>query len=286
MISTDTYFGIGKTHEVCQDYARCGVAPDGKAYALVSDGCSSSPDTDFGSRLLTMAAVHQRNLFPEAPLDPHWAIWRAFSMVQSPLTPACLDATLLGITETQDGVRVSIAGDGVVCARNRATGLMRIWDFDFRGAPGYPSYLLDARRLVNYRREGFGDRIVRICQEEKSGDFIQEEGEEGLFGPSGGDSNEDGFDGVAARLTFSSFEWDLVMIASDGVHSFQRNDNLQSVPMLDVLWNLMAIKSFTGQFVSRRCRAFEKFCIKEGWHHNDDLGVAAAYMLDTPGAQD
>ena len=52
---TDAFFSIGKTHMVCQDYARSGTTRAGHPYAIVCDGCSSSPDTDLGSRFLAMS---------------------------------------------------------------------------------------------------------------------------------------------------------------------------------------------------------------------------------------
>ena len=61
----DSFFAIGSTHKINQDYAWGGMpnthwseysmsAP--RAIAIVSDGCSSSKDTDFGSRLLAQSA--------------------------------------------------------------------------------------------------------------------------------------------------------------------------------------------------------------------------------------
>ena len=56
-MTADAYFAIGRTHDVCQDYA---LASDDvpKTWALVSDGCSSSPASDIGARLLGRAAAH------------------------------------------------------------------------------------------------------------------------------------------------------------------------------------------------------------------------------------
>lgn len=57
-LTPDAFFTIGKTHTVCQDYAHAGFIPGtDQAYAIVSDGCSGSPDTDFGSRFMVTAAI-------------------------------------------------------------------------------------------------------------------------------------------------------------------------------------------------------------------------------------
>ncbi|HYO91642.1 MAG TPA: hypothetical protein VEQ40_08400, partial [Pyrinomonadaceae bacterium] len=65
-MNADSAFLIGATHAVCQDYAVAGNGtPDERAavsnlqanpYVILSDGCSSSPDTDIGARLLVKAA--------------------------------------------------------------------------------------------------------------------------------------------------------------------------------------------------------------------------------------
>ena len=52
---TDHLFWAGDSHKVNQDYCLSG-SKSGLHYAIVSDGCSSSPDTDFGSRILAKAA--------------------------------------------------------------------------------------------------------------------------------------------------------------------------------------------------------------------------------------
>ena len=80
--------------------------------------------------------------------------------------------------------------------------------------------------------------------------------------------------------------YDLVAVMSDGVMSFQRpitNDlgtsrHFEDVPTADVVSSLMAVKSSKGKFIARRCKRFLKECAKKGWHHNDDLSMAALYI--------
>jgi hypothetical protein len=54
-MNTDFYLERGHDHPVCEDFAGAGLVA-GQGYALVSDGCSSSKDVDFGSRILVHAA--------------------------------------------------------------------------------------------------------------------------------------------------------------------------------------------------------------------------------------
>jgi hypothetical protein len=54
-MKADSYFEIGSTHQVCQDYALA-YASDDFAYAIMSDGCTSSLNTDIGARLVSVIA--------------------------------------------------------------------------------------------------------------------------------------------------------------------------------------------------------------------------------------
>ena len=55
MIHVDCAFRMGRTHLVCQDYAA--VAAGEFPCVLLADGCSWSPDTDMGARLLVRSAL-------------------------------------------------------------------------------------------------------------------------------------------------------------------------------------------------------------------------------------
>lgn len=55
-MNSDCYFEIGHSHTICQDYALTGKINDVLSYAIISDGCSSSPLVDVGARLLAHSA--------------------------------------------------------------------------------------------------------------------------------------------------------------------------------------------------------------------------------------
>jgi len=298
-VNADSYFTIGKTHSVCQDYAVAGLTdhpslpgfthptdPDPEAcripYAIVADGCSSSSHTDFGSRLLaraTVKALQHRTVFSiagdETPLWTNRLVEEAKAWSDGMNLPeTSLDSTLLVAYRRRNGlVRVVATGDGVIIARRRESGAIEHWDIEFnRGAPGYLNYIPIQGRLEEYLSMGLGERTITysIC----GGVFDVE---------TSSITHEGGFDYL---LDLDPDTYDLVMVASDGIKSFQRRqgNGFESVPLGVVIPHLTSLKNTRGQFMVRRMKRFlTKWCPKQGWHHYDDVAVAALHI---PGEDD
>lgn len=260
-MNADFYFDIGKTHTICQDYARSAVNGD-KVAIFLSDGCSSSPNTDFGARFLCTAAAQQWESDGRLQ-DSYPFILRAYAMSQMAVLPeTCLDATLLAAFQEENGVRVRVWGDGVVAARERVTGRVRLYVIQSpKGAPDYPSYLLDRGRQGNYFRfvEGATKDIIGP-EETKAGTL---------------------FEGVS--LFFSADVFDLVAIMSDGAQSFQRRDergNQHPVSVEEVVAHVMNLRGDKGEFIVRTVRNvfINRHCAHENWTHYDDFTVAALFI--------
>lgn len=288
----DSYFRIGKTHKVCQDYALHGRAeappefPDdegfSKAFAIVSDGCSSSPDTDFGSRLIARAAV---SVMPDGYNQLRCVqvaeTWR--EAVQLPQN--ALDATLMALwQESPDRIEATVSGDGVLAAR-RTDGTYE-WvvieylpGTDGRSAPAYLSYTLDAGRLDQYLTSAYCTRKVTRFLQPPGGEVQECESYEDRLLVS--DLDEFIYD-----LSFETANYSFVSVLSDGAQSFQRkNDSgrYTPIPLVEVLGQVLHIKgSGKGQFITRRCnRFFTEFCPSNGWEHNDDFSMAAIWCRET-----
>lgn len=265
-MNSDAHYAIGSTHTVCQDYARAGStqlepgAVGDRCFALVADGCSSSAHSDLGARFLLCAAMHALAVYGDR-VDADWLIWRAAAAADSlGIDRACLDATLLAAWQCDDGsVQVWAAGDGVVAARRR-DGRIETWTIDDGGAPGYLAYRLSEARRDLYLREGFGERkIVHAL----AGEVLCEVRSEAIRP-------------WTLRLDPKAYE--LIALVSDGVASFERVDitGREQVAPMDVLEQLLAVKSTRGEFLLRRARRFlTRFCNEENWQHSDDLAVAA-----------
>lgn len=261
-MNTDSYFTIGKSHMVCEDYAL-----SGENYVIISDGCSSSPDTDFGARLL--AKVCEQELLQQGiEFSEDAVIYKADAMASHIGLPKnCLDATLIVAQDDEDQVRVKIFGDGAVIAVKKDGTLTYSIAQYKNNAPAYLSYLLDRERTELYL----------------------EKTDNGLY-------TETHFDGSRERnfkfhgklnpqiYYFEKDAFDLVIVVSDGIESFSKpviNDTTKlfvDIPITEIVSQIVNIKGFKGKFIERRCRKFlNKFCAVNNWQHNDDLSVAAIH---------
>lgn len=273
--NADSFFTIGKSHTVCQDYARTGSQRgDGMPFAVLCDGCSASPDSDMGARFLALAAASEIQTGEEESISlfNHYTLKRASaSLGYYGLPLRALDATLLTaqVEHEHSRVRVRVQGDGVVVCRKR-TGFWDMWLVEHpQGAPRYLSYDQEPNRLTGYRHEFGEETLVNVYSFTEEGRYLQKssecQGNVEFFAPAE--------------------EYDLVLLLSDGVSSFQQlvatntSRHLTGVPAEEVISHLLKIKSFTGQFLQRRCRSFlTKFCTEHNWQHYDDFSAAAIWM--------
>lgn len=261
MILTDAVFATGRQHRVCQDYAA--EAPD---RVVLSDGCSSSPHTDFGARLICRAAL----LHGTAD-----AATRALPLLEPLGLPLeALDATLLTAewSPATASVRASVHGDGVIVARRR-DGVVIIVEVEYpSGAPLYPSYDLDAARKARYLVEFGAARRVTTRHDDEVAVW--------------NDTVHDGVawtSGLVVREFFASL-FDLVLVLSDGAQTFRRpvagshDGRTEAVPLAEVVHELLAVKVFTPSFLTRRVNRFLRDATTRGWSHDDDFSVAAVHM--------
>ena len=58
MINVDSFLKKGKQHFICEDYIINSDDRDTMPYIILSDGCSSSENTDIGSRVLVRSALN------------------------------------------------------------------------------------------------------------------------------------------------------------------------------------------------------------------------------------
>ena len=261
-MNADCAFWIGSTHRVCQDYAVTGRTAE-SAHAILADGCSGSPDTDIGARLLAKSA---ERLLPAGDRAIETA---AACAAQLGLSQTCLDATLLTVTAADGTFDARCWGDGVV-ALGRHDGTLEAFVISFAASyPRYLSYMLDAARLKRWQEQPANTKTVERWLL----------GTDSVVETQSSERESEQWTGSLADCRF-------VAVLSDGVQSFTQSvatdtsRTTQAVPIADVLQLLLAFKGGLGQFVQRRVRAFQRECAARGWTHADDISLAVVWLGD------
>jgi len=267
-MKSDSFFCIGKTHKVNQDYAISGISKGGFTYAIVSDGCSSSPDTDFGSRLLARAAItHIDKIYNTYEFATSVIYSAAFQSSCIGLNIHALDATLLVAAQINNKVHVLMLGDGVICVKTKSVTEIIKANYP-NNAPYYMSYLVNSKNKADFFKQ-FNDKL-------ESGHQLYE-------------SNLP-YDINASVFDTESFPWihlqcdtddvDYVALMSDGVESFSKTITTdtsitsEAIPYTEVVENLLSFKGRTGEFVKRRAARTVKNYFNDHTYNNDDLSIA------------
>lgn len=274
MKNADSFFAIGSTHEICQDYV---ISNPDKLYTILADGCSTAKDTDIGARLLVK--TEEQNLDKGCPMcgaDYKKIIFQAEANAKVlGLDKNCLHATLLTLRLSEDGDFLPfVYGDGVIVARKRISNLgtpqLRIMNLEYpSGAPYYLRYELDNSKTQ--WEKIFGSSYFQ------SHTFLDIESNRTVLGEKI-QLEENSWEGI-----YELSEYDMVAVLSDGIHSFFKKEktdtSIKTTPInyIEVIQELFKFKSMNGQFVKRRCKRFFKECKEKGWEHYDDFSIGVIY---------
>ncbi len=265
-MNSDAAFAIGKTHQICQDYAAAKMAATGRHMVALADGCSSSPHSDIGARLLAQTALNAPENFDGEPAFFERALRQSAACVDlMRLDPVCLDATLLVIQAAKERFTLACYGDGVLCLGRRG-GVLDLYSVAFEsGYPGYSSYQLDVKRAGQWARQDGGSRTLTRWT-------------------GTGEAQTRPIPEAVVRLSGRCADYAFAAVLSDGVHSFSevRETETSKVVRPVSIWaaatRLLAFKSAKGQFVQRRLAAFGRECQAQNWQHSDDLSVGAVWL--------
>ena len=276
-MNADTFFTQGNSHRICQDYAIHG--PD---YVIVSDGCSGAPDSDFGARLLTKAAVLHlsETIIPsyDRILASSLAYCRAID-----LDTNALFATLLIAKATKTDVEINIAGDGLVAIKKKS-GLIDVIKINYpMSAPLYLRYFLNATDCGNFFGNYGGAYTETSYTINHDGSVQDLEVENCTFPRPDLRSFSPDFDYYKLYVVDRETT-ECVAIFSDGVTSFQKfvevgaGKTMELIPEEEIIKEILSFRGYQGEFVQRRCnRAFNVF-EKNGWHNFDDFSVGVIHL--------
>jgi len=265
-MSTDIYYGIGKSHEVCEDHALRGVTKDGKEFVIISDGCSSSENTDIGAGILANCAAKRLKELPSIDYMNYYDFGRSVihlacdvaALMQ--MNVGCLDATLLLAVDAGEFVYAASYGDGCI--------LTVTWDRSIRATkieyrnnkPFYLSYLYHGDRLRAYQNEN-DDEFSKVLQVMRvKPDVSVTKTNVPYDDPS--------------TWCFSKEVFEFVIIGSDGITSFKNSNPHNWGPSEnEVLENVVAFKNCKGRFLSRRIRRMISDYAKENIFNYDDVSL-------------
>lgn len=260
MIHTDTFLKIGKTHQECEDYIVSGDHPC--KYVILSDGCSSSKQTEMGARILCHLArqylLYRQNdyRFPALDYDEmgNWIIHNAeLTARQLGLRVSCLDATLIIAYEFDGEYNIYMYGDGVVVVQGHDNQIS-IMEIDFtKNAPYYLSYRIDPERMDLYHRMGQDLNINNNIDGRLNG-------------------NSYAYD-YKTKFRYNTQFFKNILICSDGLSSFTKGTEPEQT--LEIAKEFLAYKSTKGEFLKRRLKRAIKIYEADGINHNDDLSVGA-----------
>ena len=301
---TDSYFEIGYKHDICQDYALAGKIDENTAYAIITDGCSSSHDfcrqLDVGARILAYSAINvikdlnktndifeairTKNVDFDIQLSSKILLSANDTRMRLGLIDMSLDCTLLiAISKSYivDGQKknksvVLAYGDGdIVFNFNDGSTVINSVDFPC-GAPFYLNYFLNKDRKKDYIAK-FEPDVVVITHEFPHGylnteDTIVTTSESFLI-----DNN------YKNAFTKSWYLENLksIILFSDGVRSFECVKDGSNFPVEDlkVIRELIFFKNLSDNFIKRRVNFFhKKTTIPLNWKHFDDMSEAGIVL--------
>lgn len=178
-----------------------------------------------------------------------------------------MDATLMLASVTDNYVSINVIGDGVIATIDNNDHI-DIIEIEYpSGAPRYLHYWIDEERHEIYKKE-FGTKA--IARQYRLNSELE--------------TIEDEFDSMIYNVALNSQYHKAIVLFSDGVHSVQKSvetdtgRTFEPVPTRQVLQELLAYKSYKGEFVKRRTKRFIKEMQRRRWVNNDDLSVAAIYL--------
>jgi hypothetical protein len=239
MFHADSMYVKGHSHRVCQDYAA-----HNEMGAAISDGCSSSKDTDIGARLIV-----RDMLFGEGGANIDRMYWRPVPLFSKEM----FDATYLEVRYSEGDLWTKVLGDGVVAIRDMDGDLWIYESVYPSGYPEYMSYQFDSDRMELWRSATHADLVVNV--------FV-----------NGTKFDDTSYCSQVVRKALCDTK--SIAVFSDGVESFTDKEG-NKISVIDVVTELMAFKNIQGEFVTRRMSRFLKDCEKRGWSHYDDLSMAA-----------
>lgn len=263
MIKLDTILKKGKSHKICEDYIIRGYDPF--PYIILSDGCSSSDDTDIGARILCHLAKQflQYYGYDEDMMKMgDWIIYNAeLTARQLGLRKSCLDATLIVAVYVEGGsFFVYVYGDGCVITLKDNRWVVYNYEYS-NNTPFYLSYQIDPERREIF--DGLDGKYIHTV-------IVKDNEEFPLISKMPADTR--------AMKSWWGAEVDLMLICSDGISSFLDTELNRPLEIQSLIESFTSFKNTNGEFLKRRLLSKRGAITKLEEikvHHLDDLSIGA-----------
>jgi len=251
-IEIDSFCCQGKGHKQNQDYVIHGTSPF--PYIILADGCSSSPHTDIGARIIChkikKSYEHGLNVNIKAILDSCDNTRKCLNLPQE-----CLDCTVITCTLKNKTIEINIHGDGSFFIEY-IDGSYRWYNIHFpNNAPFYPNYYLNKQRMENYKSKNEVFILTSILENEECNIEIEES--------------------ILKADSFYDFDKPdkikSIMISSDGLSSF-------GLSFDEAYQYFSSFKTKKGEFIKRRAKRALKELEKEGFTNFDDVSIGGMYL--------
>lgn len=271
-MNSDSYFEIGSSHIVCQDYALSGIYGN-MTYSIISDGCSEAPNSEIGAQIMCHSAkyaitlLHQSRVFDQCDLDTLSSllgniIYKRIDDIRKlyPLSLASLQATL-HIALAYDNVAYTFSwGDGVIICK-WPTGQSSIIEISYPcGAPVY--LVTDESNYRDERKQANESCEVVLKSHYFSNDAVV-------------DKTRNPFKCIASF--YSGAKPTSITICSDGIKSYKEK-NINDVPLLTMAAEFTDFASTEGVFVECCMKFLKKKALKMQWSHYDDICCGAIIL--------
>ena len=286
-MNTDSAFYIGKTHDICEDYAL-----SNENSIVLSDGCSGSLHTDIGSRLLCFNSLRLLSTLEQGDIsyfqETECLLEARPSTLLLNLPTECLDATLLLANSNKYCTGACVYGDGYIIVELKDRNKYIINNEYVDNYPYYINYLYDHNRRLENWTEDHDKKKVSLS-------LLTTEGHYEIINDNCDFTEhikeiEDPIFVVRSQLDRTIVEIldveqvKYIAISSDGLGSFYesvtKDTSKINQPVSDtkVIEMLLSFKNFNGKFVQRRMNKFRKMCKQQNWHHADDISLGVIYL--------
>lgn len=269
-MNCDSYFEIGSSHLVCQDYALTGTYRD-MSYGIVSDGCSSAEYSELGAQILCHStryflALYHDLFLKNGDIEGRGGYFQAMADLLGnsirtradeirklyPISRDSLQATLLIALVIKGNALIFAWGDGVII--KSVGGHLKVDEIDFP-LTNAPVYLTTDKAAYDAK---FGpDQLEKKINRYESG-RVQEISRD--------------YDKPYMDI-FPVNPGDLIAIATDGLSQYQ-DENKKPVPLELIIPQVLDYPNNNGQFVKRTMNFLKRDLARKNWSHADDIGVA------------